>query len=250
MAKNTQLTNLAVNTEADALAALCNGGFMDIYDGTQPATGDTAITTQNKLASCALNATAFGAAVAGVLTANAARRCCRRKCRGATSSSSSCRAGRARRRRSLLQRLREPFIYGDITAVTLASTAKALYPAANFPVLGGQYFTRIGKALRIRLFGRMTTGATPGNGSFNVYYGTGADANGTAIMTGTPVALVANGTNLSWMVEVDVHARTLGAAGTLFCTGFAHCSTSACCSRRSRRCCCRPRRRRLPARST
>jgi hypothetical protein len=117
--------------------------------------------------------------------------------------------------------LREPFIYGDITAVTLAATAKALYPAANFPVLGGQYFSRIGKALRIRLFGRMTTGATPGNGSFNVYYGTGADANGTAIMTGTPVALVANGTNLSWMVEVDVHARTLGAAGTLFCTGFA-----------------------------
>jgi hypothetical protein len=117
--------------------------------------------------------------------------------------------------------LREPFIYGDITAVTLASTAKALYPAANFPVLGGQYFSRIGKALRIRLFGRMTTGATPGNGSFNVYYGTGADANGTAIVTGTPVALVANGTNLSWMVEVDVHARTLGAAGTLFCTGFA-----------------------------
>lgn len=116
---------------------------------------------------------------------------------------------------------REPFIGVDIAAVTLASTAKALYPASNFPVLGGQYFTRIGKKLKIRLFGRMTTGATPGNGSFNVYYGSGADANGILLMTGTPVALVANGTNLSWMVEVIVHCRSIGSAGTLFVTGFA-----------------------------
>jgi hypothetical protein len=115
--------------------------------------------------------------------------------------------------------LREPFIGADITAVTLAATAKALYPASNFPNLGGQYFSRIGKKLRIRLFGRMTTGATPGNGSFNVYYGTGADANGVALITGTPVALVANGTNLSWEVEVFVHCRSIGSAGTLFATG-------------------------------
>jgi hypothetical protein len=116
---------------------------------------------------------------------------------------------------------RAPFLTGDIGAVTLAATAKALYTPSNFPVLGGQYFSYIGKGLRIRLFGRMTTGATPGNGSFNVYYGTGADANGTALMTGTPVALVANGTNLSWMAEIDVVCRTVGSAGTLFCTGFA-----------------------------
>ena len=117
--------------------------------------------------------------------------------------------------------LREPFITGDIAAVTLAATAKALYPASNFPVLGGQYFSRIGKALRIRLHGRMTTAATPGNGSFNVLYGTGADANGVVLMTGTPVALVASGTNLSWMCEVDVHCRTIGSAGTLFVTGYS-----------------------------
>jgi hypothetical protein len=71
MAKNTQKTNLAVNTEADALAALLNSGLIRIYDGTQPATGDTAITTQNLLVTLTLNGTAFPAAVAGVLTANA-----------------------------------------------------------------------------------------------------------------------------------------------------------------------------------
>ena len=117
--------------------------------------------------------------------------------------------------------LREPFIGTDIAAVTLAATAKALYPASNFPVLGGQYFSRIGKALRIELFGRMTTGITPGNGTFNVHYGTGADANGTLLMTGTPVALVASGTNLSWKAVVDVHCRSIGSTGTLFCTGWA-----------------------------
>jgi hypothetical protein len=71
MAKNTQKTNLAVNTEADALAGLLNSGLIRIYDGTQPATGDTAITTQNLLVTLTLNATAFPAAVAGALTANA-----------------------------------------------------------------------------------------------------------------------------------------------------------------------------------
>ena len=117
--------------------------------------------------------------------------------------------------------LREPFLSVDPAAVTLAATAKALYTASNFPVLGGQYWSRPGKSMRIRLFGRMTTGITPGNGSFNVHYGTGADANGTLLMTGTPVALVASGTNLSWMCEVDIVCRTTGSAGTLFCTGFA-----------------------------
>lgn len=117
--------------------------------------------------------------------------------------------------------LREPFISSDIAAVTLAATAKALYPPSNFPVLGGQYFARPGKKLLIRLFGRITTAATPGNGSFNIYYGTGADANGVLLMTGTPAALIASQTNLSWYMECYVHCRTIGSAGTLFVTGTA-----------------------------
>lgn len=71
MALNTQKSNLAVNTEADAFAALCNTGYLRIYDGAQPATADTAIGAQVLLAELRFNATAFPAAVAGVLTANA-----------------------------------------------------------------------------------------------------------------------------------------------------------------------------------
>jgi hypothetical protein len=70
MANNIKLANIGANAAADAVAALLNGGFLDIYDGAQPATSDTAITTQVKLARLNFNATAFGSAAAGVATAN------------------------------------------------------------------------------------------------------------------------------------------------------------------------------------
>lgn len=119
--------------------------------------------------------------------------------------------------------LREPHISADIAAVTLSTTNKALYPASNFPALGGQYWARPGKRLRIRLFGRITTAATPGNGQFNVYYGSGADATGTILASSlVSVALVASQTNMSWEAIIEVHCRSIGSAGTLFCTGRAH----------------------------
>jgi hypothetical protein len=71
MAHNAHLANIGANAAADAACALCNGGFLDIYDGAQPATADTALSGQTLLASLALNATAFAASVAGVATANA-----------------------------------------------------------------------------------------------------------------------------------------------------------------------------------
>jgi len=71
MAKNTQLTNLAANTEADALATLLNSGKLRLYSGTQPATGDTALSGNTLLAELTFNATAAPAAAAGVATFNA-----------------------------------------------------------------------------------------------------------------------------------------------------------------------------------
>lgn len=126
--------------------------------------------------------------------------------------------------------LREPFIGADITSVTLAGTLKALYPASNFPVLGGQYFSRIGKKLRIRLFGRITTAATPGNLTISVLYGTGADANGVTLASSAATALTASQTNVSWMAEVYVHCRSIGSTGTLFCTGWAKFNESVIAS--------------------
>jgi len=122
------------------------------------------------------------------------------------------------------QDTREPFIGADIAAVTLAATNKALYPISNFPVLGGQYFARIGKKLHIVLFGRMTTGATPGNLTLGALYGTGADANGVVLASSAAVALAASQTNLSWQLDIMIHARSLGSTGTLFAAGIFQCN--------------------------
>jgi hypothetical protein len=71
MALNPKYSNAAVNAKADAQSALLNSGFLDIYDGAQPATADTAVGAQVKLARLTFANPAFGAAVAGVATANA-----------------------------------------------------------------------------------------------------------------------------------------------------------------------------------
>lgn len=71
MPLNTQLANASASAAADAVTALLNSGLLRIYDGTQPATADTAITTQTKLAELTFGNPAFGAAANGVATANA-----------------------------------------------------------------------------------------------------------------------------------------------------------------------------------
>lgn len=116
---------------------------------------------------------------------------------------------------------REPHIVTDVAAVTMAATAKALYPAAAFPVLGGQYFNRPGKKIKIGLWLKLVLGATPGNFSFNLYWGSGADATGTLICTaGTPVALTASVTKAIY-AEFIIRCLTTGTAGTLQATGWA-----------------------------
>lgn len=70
MALNTHLSvaswDLALNA---ALVTPLDSGIINIYTGTQPATPDTAVTTQTLLVTLTLNATAFGSASAGTSTA-------------------------------------------------------------------------------------------------------------------------------------------------------------------------------------
>jgi hypothetical protein len=117
--------------------------------------------------------------------------------------------------------MREPFLVSDIAPVTMAATAKALYPAADFPQIGPAFFNRVGKVLRIRAWLKLVLGSTPGNFSFNVHWGTGADANGTLVcVAGTPVALTQSVTKCGY-VELVVRCLTTGTAGTLQAIGMA-----------------------------
>lgn len=70
MALNTQMADATVNAQAATLATLCNSGFIDVYDGTQPTNADTAIGAQTLGVTLTFGATAFPAASGGLLTAN------------------------------------------------------------------------------------------------------------------------------------------------------------------------------------
>lgn len=61
MASNTFFGDAATEAALDAIAALLNSGFLDIYDGTPPTDANTAVGAQVKLARLTFGATAFGA---------------------------------------------------------------------------------------------------------------------------------------------------------------------------------------------
>jgi hypothetical protein len=115
--------------------------------------------------------------------------------------------------------VREPFFVANLSAITLATTAKALYAAKDHPPLGPNYFNRYGKRLGIYASGAITTAATPGNGSFDLYWGSGADANGTLIASSAALALTASQTNLSWWIELFIRCTTPGSSGFLEVSG-------------------------------
>jgi hypothetical protein len=65
---NTSIT--ARNDALDIMGALADNGYLRIYSGTKPATPETAA-SGTLLAELRLNATAFGVAASGSVTANA-----------------------------------------------------------------------------------------------------------------------------------------------------------------------------------
>jgi hypothetical protein len=72
MASNFKRTNVAVNAEANAVGALCNGGTLRLYSGTQSSAADAAVSTACVLlAELTFASTAFAAASSGVILANA-----------------------------------------------------------------------------------------------------------------------------------------------------------------------------------
>ena len=71
MALSPKLSAASRALALDAALDVLNGGFIDVFDGSQPTNADTALGAQVKLARLSLNATAFAAASAGSKTAGA-----------------------------------------------------------------------------------------------------------------------------------------------------------------------------------
>jgi hypothetical protein len=64
MANNPFFADATCIASVNAVAALCNTGFIEIYTGTQPADANTAISGNTLLATLDLSATAFATATA------------------------------------------------------------------------------------------------------------------------------------------------------------------------------------------
>ena len=72
MANNLKYAATLKNAKLDQIAsAIGNAGLLRIYDGTQPASPDTAVGTQVKLVELTCGTPFAGSASGGVLTANA-----------------------------------------------------------------------------------------------------------------------------------------------------------------------------------
>lgn len=121
--------------------------------------------------------------------------------------------------------LRSPHMSADNASVTI-TTAQPILATATLPVLGSNYFGFIGKAVRMRIWGQFTTGATPGNLTATLYWGTNAAANGTALCASAATALTANATGLSWEWDLLVRCRALGSSGSLIAHGMLNANVS------------------------
>jgi hypothetical protein len=71
MALNPKYSDESVNARCNAHTALLNSGYLRLYDGSQPATADTAISGQTLLAELRFDNPAFPSASGGVALANA-----------------------------------------------------------------------------------------------------------------------------------------------------------------------------------
>jgi len=70
MAHEIKVATEAANVKANAFATAMNAGIIRIYNGAKPATANTAIGAQTLLGELTFGNPAFGAAVAGLITAN------------------------------------------------------------------------------------------------------------------------------------------------------------------------------------
>lgn len=104
---------------------------------------------------------------------------------------------------------------GDGSALTAAAAASCLPAAAKF-TLPANYFSAVGKTIRITATGRIScVVTTPGTARYDVRMG-GTVVADTAAMSLNIVAK----TNVPWMLQLVLTARAIGSSGNLMWGGL------------------------------
>lgn len=111
---------------------------------------------------------------------------------------------------------RQPFLLVTDVTGTLLSTSVLIHSAAYTALPAGYWWA--GKKLKLTVWGAFTTGATPGNLTTEIRYGT-ASAGGTILATSAAVALAINKTSITCCLEAYITCRTLGATGAFMANG-------------------------------
>lgn len=107
----------------------------------------------------------------------------------------------------------------DGPTLTSASALSCIAPAAKY-TLPANFFSEIGKALRIKMSGRVSSViTTPGTFRFDVRFGSTVVADSLAILPDT----VAAHTNVGWYLEMLLTARAIGTSGNLMMQGIFTC---------------------------
>jgi hypothetical protein len=102
----------------------------------------------------------------------------------------------------------EPFLCTgeDSTALTNTTTATSILPASRKFTLPSYFFDAIGKTLRFRASGRISTVVTtPGTLTLDIRFGSVVVFNGAAMTLNTTAQ-----TNVNWILEADLICRAIG----------------------------------------
>lgn len=98
----------------------------------------------------------------------------------------------------------------DGAALTNSTAPTSIVPASRKFTLPAGYFNALGKSLRVRAGGRISTdAATPGTLTFDVRFGSTVVFNG-----GSSGTLATSAANLTWWLEVILSLRSLSSGGT------------------------------------
>lgn len=122
----------------------------------------------------------------------------------------------------------EPFAASgeDGTAYASSTTATSVIPASRKFTLPSNFFDTVGKTLRIRAAGRISTTATP-TITFTVQFGS------TVVFAGAAVTTASGITNLTWILEIDLVCRSLGSGTSATVIGIGELkgvNTAIACS--------------------
>lgn len=110
--------------------------------------------------------------------------------------------------------VRQKTLFTGTASVTVSTSGdQTLMPAGQGSTTIPANYLQVGKTIRLKVSGYLTTGVTPGNATLTFKLG------GSGVINTGAFALIGSLTNLFWEAEVNLTSRTTGVSGTVMING-------------------------------